>query len=167
MLLLDWAELLSDGRAVLALVAVEDFLDLQDTLAPELALIALLALLGAGSHHLSGSARELWDADLLRGRLLLLLDLNTVIIHRLKECVLPLGAVHVLRLVVLGVLVVAVLHLVNDITSHGCINVHIHGHLIFLLGDLSTLGHHPRLTHGGDENAATASTFLGYKNIEY
>ena len=163
MLLLDWAELLSDGRAVLALVAFKDLLYLQDTLAPELTFITLLVLLGAGSHHLSGSTRELWDADLLHGRLLLLLDLNTVIIHRLKECVLPLGAIPVLRLAVVGVLVDVVLHLVNAITSHGCIHVHIHGHLVFLLGDLSTLGLHPRLTHGGDEDAAAASTFLGCK----
>ena len=167
MLLLDWAELLSDGRAVLALVAFKDLLYLQDTLAPELAFITLLVLLGAGSHHLSGSTRELWDADLLHGRLLLLLDLNTVIIHRLKECVLPLGAIPVLRLAVVGVLVV-VLHLVGTVTSHGRVHRHIHWDLsVLLLVDLSALSLHPRLTHGGDQDAARTTSFLVYKDIEY
>ena len=55
LLLLDWAELLSDGRAVLALVAVEDLLHLQDALAPELVLPTLFTLLGAGTHQLCGS----------------------------------------------------------------------------------------------------------------
>ena len=167
LLLLDWTKLLSDCRAVLALVAFKDLLDFQDTLAPELAFITLLVLLGASSHHLSGSTRELWDADLLRGRLLLLLDLNTVIIHRLKECVLPLGAVHVLRLAVFGVLVV-VLHLVGTVTSHGRVHRHIHWDLsVLLLVDFPALAMHPRLTHGRDQDAATATSFLSYNDIKY
>ena len=59
-----------------------------------------------------------------------------------------------------GVLVV-VLHLVGTVTSHGRVHRHIHGDLISLLiDDLSALTLHPRLTHGGDQDAATASTFL-------
>ena len=145
-------------------MAFKDLLDLQDTLAPELAFITLLVLLGASSHHLSGSTRELWDADLLRGRLLFLLDLNTVILlHRLEEGVLPLGAVPVLRLADLGVMVV-VLHLVGTVTSYGRVHRHIHWDLsVLLLVDLPALGLHPRLTHGGDQDAAAASTFLGYR----
>ena len=47
LLLLDWAELLSDGRAVFAFMAVEYLLHLQDALAPELIFISLFGLLGA------------------------------------------------------------------------------------------------------------------------
>ena len=60
-----------------------------------------------------------------------------------------------------GVLVVH-LHLVRVITSHGYIHVHIiHVLLIDFVNDLSALGLHPRLAHGGDEDAAAASPFLG------
>ena len=47
LLLLDSAELISDGRAVLAIMAIENLLYLQDTLAPELVFASLLGLLGA------------------------------------------------------------------------------------------------------------------------
>ena len=58
-------------------------------------------------------------------------------------------------------ILVVVLHLVGTVTSHWCIHVHIHGDLIILLlVDLSTLALHPRLTHGGDQDAAGSSTFL-------
>ena len=56
LLLLDHVELITDGRAVLALMRVEDLLDLYHTLASILVLVALLVDLLARVHDLSGSA---------------------------------------------------------------------------------------------------------------
>ena len=57
-----------------------------------------------------------------------------------------------------GVLVIH-LHLVLVITSHRYIHVHIHV-LLIVVNDLSALDLHPRLAHGGDEDATAASPFL-------
>ena len=155
MLLLDGVELASDGRAVLALMAIENLLHLQDALAPELVLAPLLGLLGARAHQLCGSVRELWNAERLPLWWLLLLDL--LVVDRLQLRVLPLGPVEVLRLAVVCILPV---HLVGLVTGHG--NVHLHL-LVVVVDDLPPLGLHPRLSHGRDEDAAGASPFLGYR----
>ena len=76
MLLLDGAKLITDGRAILAIVAIKNLIHLQDTLAPELVLTSLLGLLGARAHQLGGSVRELWNAERLSLWRLLLLDLD-------------------------------------------------------------------------------------------
>ena len=154
LLFLDGAELVTDGRAVLALVAVENLLHLQDALAPELVLTSLLGLLGARAHQLGGSVRELWNTERLSLWRLLLLDL--LVFDRLQLRVLPLGPVEVLRLAVVYILPVH-LHLVGLVSGHW----YIHLHLLIVVNDLSSLGLHPRLTHGGDEDAACATTFLG------
>ena len=87
MLLLDCSELLSDGRAVLALMTIENLLHLQDALAPELVLAPLLGLLGVRPHQLCSSIRKLWNSKRL-SLWRLLLDLG--IVHRLEEIVLSL-----------------------------------------------------------------------------
>jgi hypothetical protein len=156
LLLLDSAELISDGRAVLAIMAIENLLYLQDTLAPELVLASLLGLLGAWAHQLGGSIRELWNAERLSLWRLLLLDL--LVFDRLQLGVLSLGPVEVLGLVRVDILPVH-LHLIGVVAGHGSI----HLHLLVVVDDLPPLGLHPRLTHGGDEDATGASTFLGYR----
>ena len=50
LLLLDDTELLTDGRAILAFMIVEDLLHFQDTLTSVLILTPLLGLLGARTH---------------------------------------------------------------------------------------------------------------------
>ena len=66
-----------------------------------------------------------------------------------------------LSLLVVHLHLVVALNLVDAITSHGLVHRHIHGDLIvLLLVDLSALALHPRLTHGGDQDAAGSSTFL-------
>ena len=152
LLFLDGAELVTDGGAVLALVAVENLLHLQDALAPELVLAPLLGLLGARAHQLGGSVRELWNTERLSLWRLLLLDL--LVFDRLQLRVLPLGTVEVLRLAVVDILPVH-LHLVGLVSGHWYI------HLLIVVNDLSSFGLHPHLTHGGDEDAARATTFLG------
>lgn len=156
LLLLDGAELISDGRAVLAIVTIENLLYLQDTLAPELVLISLLGLLGARAHQLGGSIRELWNAERLSLWRLLLLDL--LVFDRFQLRVLPLGPVEVLRLAVVDILPVH-LHLVGLVSGHW----YIHLHLLVVIDNLPPLGLHPRLTHGGYKDAARASPFLGYR----
>lgn len=156
MLLLDGDELLSDGRAVLAFMAIENLLHLQDTLAPKLVLASLLSLLGTRAHQLGGSVRELWNAERLSLWRLLLLDL--LVLDRLQLRVLSLGPVEVLGLVGVNILAVH-LHQVGVVAGHWSI----HLHLLVVIDNLSPLGLHPRLTHGGDEDATRASTFLGYR----
>ena len=85
----------------------------------------------------------------------MLLDL--VIVDRLEEVVLSLGPIDVLGLAVIDILVIH-LHLVRIITSHWRVHLHL---IVFV--DLSTLVLDPRLTQSGDEDAATASTFLVYR----
>ena len=154
LLFLDGAELITDGRAVLAIVAIKNLLHLKDTLAPELVLTSLLGLLGARAHQLGGSVRELWNTERLSLWRLLLLDL--LVFDRLQLRVLPLGPVEVLRLAVVDILPVH-LHLVGLVSGHW----YIHLHLLIVVNDLSSLGLHPRLPHGGDEDAARSTTFLG------
>ena len=72
----------------------EDLLHLEEALAAELILGSLLALLVAGIHDLSSTARELWHHNLLLLRLLLLFDYNIIIL--LQIGILPLGPVPVL-----------------------------------------------------------------------
>jgi hypothetical protein len=45
------------------------------------------------------------------------------------------------------------------VACHG--NIHLH--LLIVVDDLPSLGLHPSLSHGRDENAAGATTFLGYR----
>ena len=137
-------------------MAIENLLHLQDTLAPELVLTSLLGLLGARAHQLGGSVRELWNTERLSLRRLLLLDL--LVFDRLQLGVLSLGPVEVLGLVGVDILPVH-LHLIGVVAGHGSI----HLHLLIVVDDLPPLCLHPRLTHGGDEDATGASTFLGYR----
>ena len=86
----------------------------------------------------------------------MLLDL--LVFDRLQLGVLPLGPIEVLGLVRVDILAVH-LHLIGVVAGHGSI----HLHLLVVVDDLPPLGLHPRLTHGGDEDATRASTFLGYR----
>ena len=86
----------------------------------------------------------------------MLLDL--LVIDRLQLGVLSLGPIEVLRLVRVDILLVH-LHLVGLVAGHG--NIHLH--LLVIVDDLPSLGLHPSLSHGRDENAAGATTFLGYR----
>mgnify|MGYP005728382719 CR=1 FL=1 len=94
LLLLDRLVLTADCRAVFALMLPEDLLHLEEALAAELILGSLLALLVAGIHDLSSTARELWHHNLLLLRLLLLFDYNIIML--LQIGILPLGSVPVL-----------------------------------------------------------------------
>ena len=124
-------------------------------MAPELVLISLLGLLGARAHQLGGSVRELWNTERLSLWRLLLLDL--LVFDRLQLGVLSLGPVEVLGLVGVDILPVH-LHLIGVVAGHGSI----HLHLLVVIDNLPPLRLHPRLTHGGDQDTATASTFLAY-----
>ena len=96
--------------------------------------------------------------------MLLLLLLDLVVIDLFEEGVLSLWSedILILGLTKVDVLVIH-MHLIWIITSHRYIHVHIRVLLIVVVDDLSALGLHPRLAHGRDEDAATASSFLGYK----
>ena len=137
-------------------MAIENLLDLKDALAPELVLAPLLGLLGVRAHQLCSSVRKLWNPKGLSLWWLLLLDLG--IVDRLEKIVLSLRSIDVLGLVKVDILAIH-LHLVRIVTAHRCV----HLHLFVLVNDLPPLGLHPRLTHGGDEDAARASPFLGCK----
>ena len=125
--------------------------------------ISLFGLLGAWAHDLCCSVWEFWNANLLLGRSLLLLDLVVilVVIHRFEEGVLSLRSGEILGLIQLGILVIH-LHLVNTITSHGLVHGIVHLRLIVVVNDFSSLGLNSRLPNLGDKDAATATTFLGY-----
>ena len=86
----------------------------------------------------------------------MLLDL--LVIDRLQLGVLSLGPIEVLGLVRVDILPVH-LHLIGVVACHG--NIHLH--LLIVVDDLPSLGLHPSLSHGRDENAAGATTFLGYR----
>lgn len=83
--------------------------------------------------------------------------MDLIFIHRLEQGVLPLGPILVLGLTVLGILVVF-LHLVVRIAGIGRVCTHLH---LVVIHHLSALCLQPRLAHGGDEDAAGASPFLG------